>query len=134
MSRIVLGIVLSLSLLAATSCVSAINNTLQSGFSASEQWAGPVAATDPNCGNRTTGLMTLGAIEFSFDPFGSIIDIQGKVEKDHLEGSSNQAAPGQKGITIAFAGAIDRPASGPPVIRGTVNSGHCTWTVTLHRT
>ena len=127
------GILLSLSLLGMTGCVHAITATLQSGFRTSDQWAGPVTPIVPNCGGRTTGQMTLGAKEFSFDPFGSIIAIQGNVEKDRLEGSAIQAAPGQQGIAIRFVGTIGHPANGPPVIQGTVKSGQCTWAVTLHR-
>ena len=128
-----LALLVSLSLLGVTSCVHAINDTLQSGFGPSDHWSGPVEPIGSNCGNRATGLMTLGSNAFSFDPFGSIIVIQGKVKKDNLEGSDSQAAPGQKGITIQFAGTINRPAGGRPVIQGVLKSGTCTWAVTLHR-
>ncbi|HUB43358.1 MAG TPA: hypothetical protein VMB73_00100 [Acetobacteraceae bacterium] len=133
MGRLQKVVVLALFLLGPASCVHEINNALQTGFGSGDQWAGPVAPTGPNCGHQTTGLMTLGSKEFSFDPFGSVIVIQGKVEKDHLEGSLTQAASGQKGITIQFVGTINHPASGPSVVQGTVKSGQCMWTVTLHR-
>jgi hypothetical protein len=133
MGRLQKAVLLASCLLGLASCVHEVNRALQTGFGITDQWAGPVAPTSPNCGNQTTGLMTLGSKEFSFDPFGSVIVIQGKVEKDHLEGSLTQAASGQKGITIQFVATINRPANGPPVVQGTVKSGQCMWTVALHR-
>jgi hypothetical protein len=133
MGRPLQGEVVSLSLLTITSCVHGLKQTLQSELGGSAGWAGSVTPAYPNCGNQTTGLMTLSSKEFSFDPFGSITVIQGKVDHNHLEGSVTRAAPGQKGITFQFVGTVNHPAKGPPTILGTMTSGQCTWSVTLHR-
>ena len=122
------GMLLSLSLAPVTSCVHEIKETLGN----SGQWAGPIVPSEPNCGNQTTGLMTLSSREFSFAPFSGVNVIQGKVDKDHLEGSSTGGAPGQKTITIQFTGTINHPTDGPPTIQGTMTSSRCTWSVTLH--
>jgi hypothetical protein len=138
MRRLLQGMLLSLSLATVTSCAHEIKET----FGNSGQWGGAVVPSEPNCGNQTTGLMTLSSREFSFAPFGGVIVIQGKVDKDHLEGSSTgaapgqksiTAAPGQKSITIQFTGTISHPTDGPPTIQGTMTSSRCTWSVTLHR-
>ena len=129
MRRLLQGMLLSLSLATVTSCAHEIKET----FGNSGQWGGAVVPSEPNCGNQTTGLMTLSSREFSFAPFGGVIVIQGKVDKDHLEGSSTGGAPGQKSITIQFTGTINHPADGPPTIQGTMTSSRCTWSVTLHR-
>ena len=127
MRRLLQGVLLSLSLVTVTGCVHEIEETL------SNQWAGAVVPSEPNCGNQTTGLMTLSSREFSFAPFSGVTVIEGKVDKDHLEGSSTGGAPGQKSITIQFTGTINHPTDGPPTIQGTMTSSRCTWSVTLHR-
>jgi hypothetical protein len=77
--------------------------------------------------------MTLSSKEFSFDPFGSVIVIQEKVDQGHLEGSVTRAAPGEKGLTFQFAGTLNHPADKPPTIQGTMTSGQCAWSVILRR-
>ena len=133
MSRLLQGILLSWSLLTVAGCVDDIKEKLQTGFGDIHRWAGPVVPADPHCGHQTTGLMTLNAKEFSFDPFGSVIVLDGNVDQDRLEGSATRGAPGQQGATIRFVGTIVHPGSEPPTIQGTMTSGPCTWSVTLHR-
>jgi hypothetical protein len=127
------GMLLSLSLVTVAGCAHEIKENLESGFGNRNQWAGPVVPSAPNCGSQATGLMTLSSTEFSFDPFGGVIVIPGKVDKDRLEGASAAAAPGQKSITIQFTGAFNHPDDGPPSIQGTMTSGRCAWSVTLRR-
>lgn len=125
---------LSLLALALTGCADRIRETLQSGTDLSEgsRWAGPVVPTGADCGQQTTGLMTLGGGRFSFDPFQSVTAIAGKVERGRLEGESTRTVPGANGVTIRFVGTMNRPADGPAAIDGTVSSGRCAWTVSLH--
>jgi hypothetical protein len=127
-------LLLSLFLVTVTGCVHEIKENLQSGVGNSNQWAGPVVPSEPNCGNQTTGLMTISSTEFSFAPFNGVTVIQGKVDKDHLEGSLTAGTvPGQKSTAIQFTGTINHPTNGPPTIQGTTTSSRCTWIVTLHR-
>jgi hypothetical protein len=119
-------------------CSHQVSETLQSwhgpGFiDDRDRWTGPVVPADSNCGAQTTGLMTLDAREFAFDPFGSITVIHGTVEKDRLEGTDTRAVSGQQAISIRFDGTIKHGAKGPPMIDGMLTSGRCTWTVTLRR-
>ena len=88
---------------------------------------------DPNCGKQTIGLLTLGSKKFSFDPFGSVTVIPGRVDREHLEGSTTIAAPGQKGVAFQFKGTISQPANRQSMIQGTLTSAQCTWRVALHR-
>jgi len=141
MRRLSQGILVLLSLLVMTGCVHEIGNAvghdigqyLQAGFKNGAQWSGPVVPNDPNCGKQTTGLLTLGPKKFSFDPFGSVTVIPGKVGRDHLEGSTTIAAPGQKGAAFRFTATFNQPANGQSMIQGTVTSAQCTWRVALHR-
>jgi hypothetical protein len=140
MRRLSQGILLPLSLLLMTGCTHIGNDIghgldqyMQAGGQNGTQWAGPVVPNDSNCGEQTTGLMTLGYRKFSFDPFGTVTVIAGKVDRHQLQGSATEAAPGQQGITFRFTGTINRPADGPSVIQGAVTSGQCTWRVSLHR-
>ena len=134
-------ILMPMSLLVMTGCVHEIGHAvdhdvgqyLQAGLENGTQWSGPVVPNDPNCGEKTSGLMTLGSKKFSFDPFGSVTVIPGKVDRDHLEGSTTIAAPGQKGVAFQFTGTINRPANGQSMIQGTLTSAQCQWRVALHR-
>lgn len=132
MRRLSPGILLSLFSLAMTGCVHEVGQYLQAGLENGTQWSGPVVPSDPNCGEQTTGLMTLGSEKFSFDPFGSVTVIPGHVDHHRLEGSTVVAAPGQKGVAFQFAGTINQPVNGASNIEGTVTSGQCTWRVSLH--
>jgi len=140
MRRLSQGILVPLSLLVMTGCVHQIGNAvghdvgqyLQAGLENGTQWSGPVVSNDSNCGKQTTGLLTLGVMKFSFDPFGSVTVIPGKVDRDHLEGSTTIAAPGQKGVSFQFTGTINQPANGQGMIQGTLASAQCIWRVALH--
>lgn len=120
-----------------TGCVQDISHGVQSyvqaGAANGTEWTGPVVPTDPNCGDKATGQMTLGSKRFSFAPFADVTSISGTVKEDRLEGSATVAAPGQKGVAFQFTGAIHQPAGGLRVIQGTVTSGSCTWQVSLRR-
>lgn len=135
---------LTMALLLMAGCIQDINHRVQStthgvqsyvqaGAENGTEWVGPVVPTDPNCGDKATGQMTLGLKRFSFAPFADVTVISGTVKENRLEGSATLAAPGQKGVAFQFAGTIRLPAGGPRVIEGTVTSGSCTWQVSLHR-
>jgi hypothetical protein len=137
MRRLSRGILLPLALLIMTSCAADISHGvdqyLQEGVESGTQWAGSVVPNDPSCGEQTTGLMTLSSKKFSFDPFGTVTVIAGKVDHDHLQGSATLAATGQHGVTFQFTGTINHTADGHRVIQGNVTSGQCTWRVSLRR-
>ena len=141
MRRLSQGILVPLSLLVMTGCVHEIGDAvghgvdqyLQAGLENGTQWSGPVIPNDSSCGKQTTGLLTLGSKTFSFDPFGSVTVIPGTVARDHLEGSTTVAAPGQKGVAFQFTGTINQPGHGQSMIQGSLTSAQCTWRVALHR-
>jgi len=141
MRRLSQGILGLLSPLVMTGCVHELGNAvghhvdqyLQAGLENGTQWSGPVVPNGPNCGKQTTGLLTLGSEKFSFDPFGGVTVIPGKVDRDRLEGSTTIAAPGQKGVAFQFTGTINPRANGQSMIQGTLTSAQCTWRVTFHR-
>lgn len=94
------------------------------------RWAGPVVPTDPSCGTQTQGLLSIGEGEFGFDPFQSTTVIEGKVTDDsHMAGNLVRQNSAHQSLTISFEAA----ASGSDTIAGTLQSGRCHWTVTLHR-
>jgi hypothetical protein len=94
------------------------------------RWAGPVTPTDQSCGGTTEGLLSIGSDGFGFDPFQSTTVISGKVANDgHLAGTFVRVGSSNQPMSISFDAA---PASGD-AIRGTLVSGRCHWSVTLHR-
>lgn len=94
------------------------------------RWVGPVAPTTPDCGKTTQGLMAIGETGFGFDPFEGAIVISGKVTDDgHLNGELVRQGGDHQTVSISFSAA----ASGSDAIAGSLQSGRCHWTVTLHR-
>lgn len=94
------------------------------------RWAGPVVPTDASCGTQTKGLLSIGEGDFGFDPFQSTTVIEGKATDDgHLTGNLVRQNSAHQSLTISFEAA----ASGSDTIAGTLQSGRCHWTVTLHR-
>lgn len=94
------------------------------------RWAGPVVPTDRTCGPTTQGLMSIGKGGFSLDPFQGTTVINGDVSGDgHLSGRLTRRGAEHQDISIAFEGR----ATGSDGISGTLQSGRCRWTVTLHR-
>ena len=94
------------------------------------RWAGPVAPTAPSCGGTTEGLLSIGTDGFGFDPFQSTTVISGKVASDgRLAGTFVRTGGSNQSLSISFDAA---PADGD-TIRGTLASGRCHWSVTLHR-
>jgi hypothetical protein len=94
------------------------------------RWTGAVVPNDPACGSATQGLMSIGKNGFGFDPFESTTVIQGEVGKDgHLHGTLVRQGPEHQNLSISF----DGMASESETISGTLQSGRCHWTVTLHR-
>lgn len=131
-------ILMSLSLLALAGCVHNVGEALQSGqgfslFGDDGRWVGPVAPTKPDCGQQTTGLMTLSSGKFSFDPFQSVVIVEGTVDAGRLAGEVTRSAPGEKAITMRLMAMIDHPKNGPAAIEGTLTSGRCSWNVALRR-
>lgn len=98
------------------------------------RWVGSVAPVSPSCGQVTQGLMSIGEKGFGFDPFQSTTVIQGIVDKDgHLTGSLARQGGERQGRSIAFDGMANRGSANDDTISGTLSSGRCQWTVTLHR-
>ena len=94
------------------------------------RWVGSVAPTDPNCGPATHGILSMGAHDFGFDPFESTTIIHGQITNgSHLSGTLVREGGGHQSMSISF----NATATGSDAIEGTLQSGHCHWTVTLHR-
>lgn len=94
------------------------------------RWVGSVIPADPACGAATQGLMTIGGKTFGFDPFQSTTVIDGDVDEDgHLSGSLTRQGGEHQNLVISFQGL----ASATDTISGTLLSGRCHWSVSLHR-
>jgi hypothetical protein len=94
------------------------------------RWVGPVVPIDDTCGVATHGIMSVGENGFGFDPFQSTTVIRGLLVPDgHLSGRLVRQGTDRQDLTISF----DAEAAGVDVINGTLQSGRCRWTVTLHR-
>lgn len=124
-----------LPVLLVAACHSELSDRLQSGEvlaldGLQGRWIGPVVPQAPNCGPSTQGLMSIGEKGFSFDPFQSTTVLSGEVNKDgHLTGQLARQGPDHQDLSIA----LDATATSPDAISGTLQSGRCRWTVTLHR-
>jgi hypothetical protein len=98
------------------------------------RWVGPVVPEGKSCGPATQGLMTIGENGFGFDPFQSTVVIRGVVSKDgRLTGDLSHQGTDHQNITASFAGSAIEATSDAEVLEGTLVSGRCRWTVTLHR-
>jgi hypothetical protein len=121
--------------LLASACGGDPGEHLQSGrvlgwYGLQGRWIGPVVATDHGCGPTTQGLMSIGEGGFGLDPFGSTAVIRGTISSDgHLSGALVRQGAEHQVLSITFEGA----AAGSGAISGTLQSGRCRWTVTLHR-
>ncbi len=124
-----------LALCAAGGCAADMGEHLQSGrvlawYGLQGRWSGPVVPTERACGPATHGLMSVGERGFGLDPFQSTAVIRGKVGDDgHLSGSLIRQGAEHQDLTIVFEGM----AAGSDAISGTLQSGRCSWTVTLRR-
>jgi hypothetical protein len=97
------------------------------------RWVGPITPATPDCGPRTTGLMSIGSSTFAFDPFQSTDVLQGKIDPTgDLMGEVVHPVPGNRSITMGFLGQLQHSA-GVERIVGTLTSGRCHWSVTLLR-
>ena len=116
-------------------CGSDLGEPLQSGRVLSwvglqGRWVGTVVPTENACGPTTEGLMSIGKREFGFDPFQSTAVIRGELGDDgRLSGRLVRQGGDHSGLSLSFEGS----AEGSEVIRGTLQSGRCRWTVVLHR-
>ena len=94
------------------------------------RWVGAVVPTETGCGQPTRGLMSIGKQGFGFDPFQSTAVVHGKVSEDgRLSGSTIRRGADRQELSLVFEGM----AQAEPEIAGTLRSGRCRWTVTLHR-
>jgi hypothetical protein len=94
------------------------------------RWVGPVVPVEPACGATTQGLMSIGGKGFGFDPFQGTTVLRGEVSDDgHLSGRLVRQGADHQDLSITF----DAVAAERDAIRGTLHSGRCRWTVTLHR-
>jgi hypothetical protein len=116
-------------------CDGDVGERLQSGkvlawYGLQGRWVGPVVPVEPTCGASTQALMTIGKKGFGLDPFQSTAVIHGDVGDDgHLRGSLVRQGADHQDLSIGFEGM----AAGSDAISGTLQSGRCHWTVTLHR-
>ena len=127
------------------------------------RWAGPVTPTAANCGDATTGSMTIGDNGFGFAPFEGTTVITGTVSKDGtLSGTLSRTVGGGSGsgpidiglpeaagkqqgghpaaashgprtLSISLDAKAARGADGKTAIDGVLTSGRCTWNVALKR-
>src|SRR5271165_1149907 len=116
-------------------CEADLGERLQSGqvlawHGLQGRWVGPVVPTERACGPTTQGLMSIGERGFGLDPFQSTTVIRGELGNDgHLSGGLVRQGAGHQDLSITFEGM----AAGSDAISGTLQSGRCFWTVTLHR-
>ncbi len=73
--------------------------------------------------------MSIGGREFGFDPFQGTAVIRGAVEDDHLTGKLVRQGNDHQVVTLAFEATADDAG----VIKGTLQSGRCRWSVELRR-
>jgi hypothetical protein len=74
--------------------------------------------------------MSIGEKTFGFDPFQSTSVIDGNISPDgHLNGRLDRQSGNHQDLSITFMG----NAAAKGTIDGTLQSGRCRWTVTLHR-
>lgn len=118
-----------------TACHEDIADRLQSGrvlaWDGMEgRWVGSVVPTETDCGPATHGVLSAGEHDFGFDPFQSTTVIHGEIARDgHLSGILVRQGGEHQPISISF----DAAPAGSEAINGTLQSGHCHWTVALHR-
>lgn len=116
-------------------CGAKLDDRLQSGevlawHGLQGRWVGPVVPAEAACGQATKGLMSIGEHGFGFDPFQSTTVIDGTIGSDgHLRGDLVRQSAAHQSLSISFEGAT----MGSGTIQGTLQSGRCRWTVTLHR-
>ena len=97
------------------------------------RWVGPVAPVEPDCGLRTTGLMSIDRSTFAFDPFQSTAVMSGKIgPAGDLTGEAVRPAPGNRSVTIDFVGRVEQSEGAERVV-GSLTSGRCHWSVMLLR-
>lgn len=120
-------------------CKGDVGEPLQSGqvlplLGLQGRWVGSVVPVNAACGHVTQGLMSIGEKGFGFDPFQSTTVIQGVVNKDgRLSGSLSRQGGARQDLSIVFDGTANQVNSKAETIGGTLVSGRCQWTVTLHR-
>jgi hypothetical protein len=125
-------------LMAVLGCQNEAADRLQSGqvmglFGAEGRWAGPVTPVTDGCGETTKGLMTLGRKTFAFDPFQGTTVISGPVTETGLQGTLSRSGNGQQMVSISFSGTVETDADGQKTIDGKLQSGRCSWAVSLKR-
>ena len=122
-------------LLLVCGCHSELSDKLQSGrtlswYGLQGRWVGSVTPVDALCGPTTKGLMTIGEHGFAFDPFQSNQVVRGDIgESNQLLGKLVVTGPEHRDLSLVFAGT----AATADAIEGSLQSGRCRWTVTLHR-
>jgi hypothetical protein len=126
-------------LLASNGCNNEAADRMQSGkvmgfFGLEGRWIGPVVPKVDGCGQTTEGLMTVGRGTFAFDPFAGTTVIDGTVsEKSGLTGTLSRSGNGQHAVSISFTGGASQSDHNEPMIEGQLESGRCSWTVSLKR-
>ena len=97
------------------------------------RWAGPVTAESAGCGGPATGLMSVGAGRFAFDPFQGTTVVKGVVKDGAFSGTLTRPGASKLSLSISFTGHARRDSAGSEIIKGDLASGRCRWSVSLKR-
>lgn len=102
------------------------------------RWAGKTTPDTPDCVGPTTAILTIGSDGFALDPFASTFVIDGKISDDGaLSGTLTRdvAGGGNKHIErkLSFNGQARKQPDGSEQIDGRLQSGRCSWHVSLRR-
>lgn len=102
------------------------------------RWAGKTTPDSPDCVGPTTAILTVGSDGFALDPFASTFVINGKVsDAGAFSGTLTRdvAGAGNKHIErkLSFNGQVRKQPDGSEQIDGRLQSGRCSWHVSLRR-
>ncbi|GAN76370.1 hypothetical protein [Acidisphaera rubrifaciens] len=102
------------------------------------RWAGKTTPDTPDCVGPTTAILTVGSDGFALDPFASTFVIDGKVSAGGAFAGTltrDVAGAGNKHIErkLTFDGQVRKQSDGSEQIDGRLQSGRCSWHVSLRR-
>lgn len=130
----------ALAIMALSGCHSDLGEPLQSGqvmaiAGAEGRWTGTLHATTNACPGGQQALMSIGVDgAFAIDPFASTLVIRGKRDPDgHYRGVLHRVDPNGQTLSLTFEGLAVDTSSHASAILGTIETGPCRWSVTLHR-
>lgn len=99
------------------------------------RWTGTLHASTDACPGGQHALMSIGADgAFAIDPFASTLIVRGKRDPDgHYRGTLQRPDPNGNMLSLSFEGLAIDPTGPSAAILGTIETGPCQWSVTLHR-